>query len=142
MKDQRALNYVYVISGMSFRGRTNQFRLFVRSKGQENECSAHIRERIAGLSNTGNGRPRFWPVSATRRKRRLNTKHPTAERSRSHKIALYVRMRPAIDVFIARPYSGHARMDVYSCSPKEVMVSRPLLRGQLQCKTKAALRGI
>jgi hypothetical protein len=64
MKDQRALNYVYVISGMSFRGRTNQFRLFVRSKGQENECSAHIRERIAGLSNTGNGRPRFWPVSS------------------------------------------------------------------------------
>jgi hypothetical protein len=54
---------------------------------------------------------------------------------------LYIRMRPAIEVFIARPYSGHARMDVYSCSPKEVIVSRPLLRGQLQCKSRAALRG-
>ena len=40
-----------VISGMSFRSRTNQSRLVVRCKGQENECHTHIREWIASLAN-------------------------------------------------------------------------------------------
>jgi hypothetical protein len=78
--------------------------------------------------------------SATMLKQRRNTKHPAAERNRSHKIALYVRMRLAIDVFIARPYSDQARMNVHSCSLREAISSRPRLEVQRQCKTSAALK--
>ncbi len=66
------------------------------------------------------------PPSATNRKQYLNTKHPTAERNRSHTIALYARMPQAIEVFIVRPYSDKAWMDVHSCSQKQ---SRPLCLG-------------
>ena len=36
-------------------------------------------------------------------------------------------MRLAIEVFIARPYSDQARMNVHSCSLREVISSRPRL---------------
>jgi hypothetical protein len=88
---------------MILRGCTNQRRLFVRCKGQENQRRPRIRQWIASLAD---GACHFIvpgpsPLSATKLKHRLNTKHPTAERSRSDMIARYVQMRLTIEVFIA-----------------------------------------
>jgi hypothetical protein len=64
MKDLWVPDGFCAVSGMSFRSRTNQSRLFVRSKGQENECGARIRKWIASLANGDTGRPRLWAVSS------------------------------------------------------------------------------
>jgi len=47
---------------MSLRSRTDQSRLFVRRKGQENERRTHIREWIARLAYRDDARPRLWAV--------------------------------------------------------------------------------
>lgn len=40
----------------------HQSRLIVCSKGQRNECSTHLRDWIANLSNSDNGGHRLLPV--------------------------------------------------------------------------------
>ena len=81
------------------------------------------------------------PPSATNRKQHLNTKHPTAERNRSHAIALHIRMRLEIDVFIASLYFDPSRMYVHSCSLKEFIWTAAVGRGGGSVEGGAALRG-
>ena len=56
MKDLCAPDGLCVISGKNFGSRTNQSRLFVRSKSQKNEWRAHIREWVASLAKSAYGR--------------------------------------------------------------------------------------
>jgi len=64
MKDLWVPDGLCDLSEASFRSRTNQSRLFVRGKGQENKRRTHIREWIVSLANRAFGRLRLRAVSS------------------------------------------------------------------------------
>ena len=66
MKDSLFPDGPCVMSGMSFRGRTNESRLFVRCQSHEDECRTDIREWIASLANSAYCRLRLRAVASLR----------------------------------------------------------------------------